>query len=238
MPRAAQSCLGHHVGAFALALTFFSAMPAVAQNETGLDTKPDSPPPSTTASTNNTVSRPDDPPPVTEIPSVTRQGASASGATAPPTTAKKTTARATTTKEGSATAAGNAEPTVAETSGVTVVIINSSNPTEGLPRQSVRKLFLKKIKKWDGWNQSVLPVDQRSNSEQRHQFTDVVHRMRVRSVKEYWTRMIFSGRGAPPKELGSDLAVIAFVAKNPGAIGYVSADTPLDARVKTLTISD
>ena len=34
---------------------------------------------------------------------------------------------------------------------------------------------------------------------------------------------MFSGKGKPPKELGSDADVINFVSSNPGAIGYIDA---------------
>ena len=40
---------------------------------------------------------------------------------------------------------------------------------------------------------------------------------------------IFSGRGVPPPELDSDEAVIRFVLKYPGAIGYVSAGADIGA---------
>lgn len=40
-------------------------------------------------------------------------------------------------------------------------------------------------------------------------------------------QQIFSGRATPPAELASDAEVIAFVARTPGAIGYVSAGATL-----------
>ncbi len=66
---------------------------------------------------------------------------------------------------------------------------------------------------------------------------DVLNK-RVSSVEEFWMRMIFSGRGSPPRELNDDQAVIAFVANNPGAIGYVSDQATLNTRVKTLVVTD
>lgn len=43
-------------------------------------------------------------------------------------------------------------------------------------------------------------------------------------LKAHWSKLVFTGKGTPPAELGSEEAVLEFVAKNPQAIGYVSAD--------------
>ncbi len=119
-----------------------------------------------------------------------------------------------------------------------VVIVHASNPTKQMSRKNIAKLFLKRIKKWDEWDRAVKPVDQKDDAETRSLFSREVHSMRVSSVEEYWLRMIFSGRGSPPSKLNGDKAVIAFVANNPGAIGYVSAHATLNTRVKTLLVTD
>lgn len=43
-------------------------------------------------------------------------------------------------------------------------------------------------------------------------------------LKAHWSKLVFTGKGTPPAELPSEEAVLDFVAKNPQAIGYVSAD--------------
>ena len=60
---------------------------------------------------------------------------------------------------------------------------------------------------------------------------------KMSSVENYWQQQIFSGRGSPPPIKASDQEVLAFVAANPGAIGYVSADADTSA-VKTITLKD
>jgi len=50
-----------------------------------------------------------------------------------------------------------------------------------------------------------------------------VHQRRVQAVLHYWQQQVFSGRGHPPPVLPSDAAVIEYVARTPGAIGYVSS---------------
>lgn len=43
-------------------------------------------------------------------------------------------------------------------------------------------------------------------------------------LKAHWSKLVFTGKGTPPAELASEEAVLDFVANNPQAIGYVSAD--------------
>ena len=78
-------------------------------------------------------------------------------------------------------------------------------------------------------------VDLRVDNASRRQFSEEVLKRSVGAVRSYWQQRIFSGRDVPPPELESDEAVIAFVAKNPAAVGYVSGTAKL-AGVRELAI--
>lgn len=141
-----------------------------------------------------------------------------------------------------ATAAGEA-PGGAETEGGDAtggfrVVVHATNPVTSLPRTRAARMFRRQIKSWDDFAPPVAPVDREEDAPVRVAFTRAVHQKRVSSITEYWFRMIFSGRGTPPPKLGSDLAVLRFVAENPGAIGYVGPDCPLDDAVKVVPITD
>ncbi len=101
------------------------------------------------------------------------------------------------------------------------VIVNASNPTRSLTRDQVRKIFLKKMLRWDSGT-PVAPVDQVASSPVRAVFTRVVHEKPVSAMVSYWQQQIFTGRGVPPPEKANDAAVIAFVKAQPGAIGYIT----------------
>jgi hypothetical protein len=59
----------------------------------------------------------------------------------------------------------------------------------------------------------------------------------VSSIKAYWQKQIFSGRGVPPEEKESDEEVLEYVSKNVGAIGYISESAETSAYdVKVLEI--
>ena len=115
------------------------------------------------------------------------------------------------------------------------VIVNAANPVTQLSRDDVSRLFLKKVVSWKSGGE-VQPVDQGEDSPVRRSFTQAIHRKDVQQVKGYWQQLIFTGQGAPPIEKGSDEEVVAYVAKTPSAIGYVSSTAALGSGVKPLTV--
>ncbi len=53
--------------------------------------------------------------------------------------------------------------------------------------------------------------------------------------EKYWKKLVFTGKGSLPEQAADEAAIVAYVAKTPGAFGYVAAgSTP--AGVKVLTI--
>jgi hypothetical protein len=86
--------------------------------------------------------------------------------------------------------------------------------------------FLKKVATWSHGG-IVRPVDLLPASPARKKFTEEVLGRSVAAVRSYWLQIIFAGRGVPPPELKSDDEVIRYVLREPGAIGYVSANADL-----------
>ena len=78
-------------------------------------------------------------------------------------------------------------------------------------------------------------VDLHGDATARQKFARDVLRRSLAAVRSYWQQLIFSGRNIPPPELESDAAVIAYVLKYPGAIGYVSGGANVDA-VKVIVV--
>lgn len=119
-----------------------------------------------------------------------------------------------------------------------VLVIHAENDSPALGRSLVSKMFLKKVKRWPDSDLRVVPIDQGEKSPVREAFTKDVHGKRVSAIKTFWQRMIFSGRDVPPEELADDGSVLAFVAANPGAIGYVASDADLGDGVKVLSLTE
>jgi ABC-type phosphate transport system substrate-binding protein len=114
------------------------------------------------------------------------------------------------------------------------LIVHPDNPLGSATRAFVSDAFLRNVGKW-GDGRGIMPADLRSDSKVRERFSDRVHRRSVAAVKRYWQQRIFSGSGVPPPELESEEAVIAYVLKHRGGIGYVAADTAV-GKAKTLAV--
>jgi ABC-type phosphate transport system substrate-binding protein len=129
---------------------------------------------------------------------------------------------------------------VAEEVVVFQVIVHVSNPTKQLSKQELSQLFLKKVTQWKDSNEAVLPIDLVDNSLVRQKFSEIIHGREVASIKAYWQKQIFSGRGVPPEEKKSDEDVLKYVSENPGAVGYIAEATKIDAydNVKVVEIAN
>jgi ABC-type phosphate transport system substrate-binding protein len=129
---------------------------------------------------------------------------------------------------------------VAEEKPIFKVIVHAENPVQRLTKQELSQLFLKKVKQWQESNDAVLPVDLVDNSPIRQDFSETIHGRDVASIKAYWQKQIFSGRGVPPEEKKSDEEVLKYVSENPGAVGYLAEATPTEEykSVKVLEIKD
>jgi ABC-type phosphate transport system substrate-binding protein len=105
------------------------------------------------------------------------------------------------------------------------IIVNPNNAVTSVDRRFLEDAFLKKIKSWpDG--ETIHPVDLAANSPVRQRWNDDVLRRPMAALRAYWQQRIFSGRELPPPEQDSDAAVIKYVMRYEGGIGYVSATAP------------
>ena len=128
-------------------------------------------------------------------------------------------------------------PTRAQDAPTYQVVVNASNPVTEIARTEVSRWFLKQATKWpDG--KVVVPLDQSSRSEVRAAFSTGVHKQSLQAIETYWQKQIFSGRTVPPFVKVGDAEVMAYVASNAAAIGYVSGAATLNPGVKVVKIKD
>lgn len=138
----------------------------------------------------------------------------------------------------SALLASNAAP--ADDDRTFVVVVGAENPVASLKREELARLFLRKTSRWsDG--REVRPVDQSAESPVRSAFTRGVLSVegmgKISAVQTFWLQQVYSGRSVPPPIKPADADVIAYVAANPGAIGYVGT-APAPGPVRVLAIKD
>lgn len=114
--------------------------------------------------------------------------------------------------------------------GELVVIVSAKNPIAALRADQVADIFLAQVGHFpDGADAAAL--DQAVGSPLRNEFYAKVAAKSPALVKAYWAKMIFTGRGQPPKEAPNSAAVRKLVADNPALIGYIDKSA-LDASVK------
>jgi ABC-type phosphate transport system substrate-binding protein len=106
------------------------------------------------------------------------------------------------------------------------IVVHPRNPASTLARRTLEDAFLKKVKTWPN-GETIRPVDLEPDSAVRQRFSEEILKRPVAAVRAYWQQCIFSGRNLPPPELDTDDEVLSYVAKYPGAVGYVSANAPL-----------
>ena len=111
-----------------------------------------------------------------------------------------------------------AEPVPSEQAQMAVIASNR----DSLPKiddGSLREVYLKRIfLNSDG--RPYIPVNLPPPHPLRNAFLSAVLKMNAPQMQIYWDRRYFQGV-SPPYVLGSQRAVVKFVAATPGAIGYV-----------------
>lgn len=112
------------------------------------------------------------------------------------------------------------------------VIVHPSAGFDSLTEDDVARLFLGKSKSFPAGAQAV-PINQNEGSAARDKFNEAVCKKSASQYKAYWSQLVFTGKGTPPKDAGDDAAVKALIAANPNMIGYVDAST-VDATVKVV----
>lgn len=117
------------------------------------------------------------------------------------------------------------------------VVVNARSALSSVPRDFLADAFLKKVTRWDD-GEPIRPCDLRPDSTVRRAFSKTILRRAIAAIRSYWQQRIFSGRDVPPPELDSDAAVLGYVAKNRGAVGYVSMSASLGDGIKVIRVSD
>lgn len=115
-----------------------------------------------------------------------------------------------------------------------VIVVAHENKLKSLSRAELENIYLGKMNTLpDG--QSVEPIDQQEDSDIRHEFyRDFIKRTSTQ-MKMHWSKLIFSGRGQPPRNVSGDKAMAEFLAEHPNAIGYLSKDQ-IDNRLRVVPI--
>ncbi|WP_343630869.1 hypothetical protein [Roseateles sp.] len=116
------------------------------------------------------------------------------------------------------------------------VVVNPKNPAASMTADQVSSIFLGKTNTLPS-GAAAQAVDLPDSAAAREHFYSKATGKSSAQVKAAWSRLVFSGKGTPPKELGSAAEVKKFVAANPDAIGYIEKSA-VDGSVKVVLSVD
>ena len=116
------------------------------------------------------------------------------------------------------------------------VIVNPKSPTASMTADQVAGIYLGKSNTLPS-GAAAAPVDQPESAAVREQFYTKVTGKQAAQVKAAWSRLVFSGKGTPPKEMANSADIKKFVAATPDAIAYVEKSA-VDASVKVVLSVD
>lgn len=109
------------------------------------------------------------------------------------------------------------------------MIVSAAAPAPGMDAALLRDIYLKKIF-LDDTGRKFIPVNLPVEHPLRRALSATLFGLSSDDLQDYWNQRYFHGV-TPPYVLGSQDAVLRFVANTPGAIGYI-APCFLDASVQ------
>lgn len=114
-----------------------------------------------------------------------------------------------------------------------VFIVNPQGADASISGDSLKAVLLGNQTKWSGGGLIKLVV---LTSGPAHDHVMQDHAQRTADqFDKYWKKLVFTGKGVMPEQAADEAAAVAYVAKTPGALGYVSAGA-VTSSVKVLPV--
>lgn len=101
-----------------------------------------------------------------------------------------------------------------------VAVVSAKSQITTLSKNQVMDIFLGKRTRFpDG--SSAIPIDQAQGSPARDEFYTRLAAMSPAQVKAFWARIIFTGRGQPPRTVATGLEAKKLLVAEPNTISYI-----------------
>jgi ABC-type phosphate transport system substrate-binding protein len=113
-----------------------------------------------------------------------------------------------------------------------VAVVSSTSAVTTLSKAQVTDIFLGKVSRFPNGTQAI-PIDQADGSPARDEFYATYAGKSPAQVKSHWAKIIFTGRGQPPKAVSNSVEVRKLIAANPQTISYIER-SEVDGSVKVL----
>lgn len=111
-----------------------------------------------------------------------------------------------------------------------VVIVSAKSQVISLSASQVADIFLGKVSRFPDGNQAIA-IDQSEESTARELFYSQFTGKSAAQVRSHWSKIIFTGRGQPPRQVLNSSEAKRLVVENPNAIAYIESRL-VDASVR------
>jgi len=113
-----------------------------------------------------------------------------------------------------------------------VAVVSSKSSLITLSKSQLADIFLGKTQQFPDGSPAV-PIDQEEGARVRDEFYVVFTGQSPAQVKAHWSKVIFTGRGKPPRTVSNSEEVRKMITVNPQAISYIERSA-VDSTVKVL----
>ena len=115
-----------------------------------------------------------------------------------------------------------------------VPVVSAKIAVTSLSQSQLADIFLGKATRFPDGTVAT-PIDQNEDSPARERFYAQFAGKSPAQVKAHWSKIIFTGRGQPPRQVANGNEVRRAVAETPGAIGYLDARM-VDSSVRVISL--
>jgi len=116
----------------------------------------------------------------------------------------------------------------------TVLVVSAHNPVDSLTQSQVADICLARSSTFPNGGDAV-PIDQSDSAPTRATFYEDISGKSAAQLKGYWSTLIFTGRGGPPRAVNDAASVKKTLSEMPTTVGYMD-DTAVDASVKVVLV--
>ena len=113
-----------------------------------------------------------------------------------------------------------------------VVVVSAKSQVTSLSASQVADIFLGKVSRFPDGNQAIA-IDQSEESAARERFYSQFTGKSTAQVRSHWSKIIFTGRGQPPRQVLNSSEAKRLVVENPNAIAYIESRL-VDASVRVV----
>lgn len=113
-----------------------------------------------------------------------------------------------------------------------VVIVSAKSSVAALSENEVADIYLGRTSRLPDGGQ-VLPLDLADDAANRTTFYRIVCGKSPAQLRAYWSKLVFTGAGQPPREVADAEAMKKRVASGTNVIGYIDS-SQLDPSVKAV----